>query len=126
MLVPRGARLIPIEEAAAVSTLRLSLPQSASSPTEARHELASFMRDHGLCADPTTALLIVSELVTNAVTHGIEPIELLVSDTDGDLRIEVSDGDTLTARPTPQNPNADHVGGRGAFGSSTRWRGIGV
>ena len=71
------------------------------------------MRDMDFAGDPATALLILSELVTNAVTHGIAPIELMVSDTDGALRIEVSDGDTHIPRPASQNPNTDHVGGRG-------------
>jgi anti-sigma regulatory factor (Ser/Thr protein kinase) len=39
------------------------------------------------------ALLLTSELVTNAVLHGIGPVQLLLSEDRDRLRVEVSDGD---------------------------------
>ena len=71
------------------------------------------MHENGLCGDPANALLIVSELVTNAVIHGAEPIEVVVGGEAGEVRIEVSDGDTRAPRPEAHDPNADQLEGRG-------------
>jgi len=42
---------------------------------------------------------VVSELVTNALTHGAPPIALSISTRDGRARIEVSDSRTDDRRP---------------------------
>jgi anti-sigma regulatory factor (Ser/Thr protein kinase) len=63
--------------------------------------------------DPTVLLLVVSELVTNAVVHGAEPIEMCASFEHETIRIEVSDSDpdvSIVAAP----PHASkQIGGRG-------------
>ena len=65
-------------------------------------------------AEPAIALLILSELITNAVRHGAEPIQVTVDDEADALRIEVSDGGgTYPPRSAPLIPNADQAGGRG-------------
>src|SRR5947208_13872986 len=94
--------------------LRISLPQVPASVAYARHQTRSFLQEHHLCAEPTTALLILSELVTNAVRHGAEPIQVTVDNEADDLRIAVSDGGgTWPPRAAPSISNADQVGGRG-------------
>jgi anti-sigma regulatory factor (Ser/Thr protein kinase) len=58
------------------------------------------------------AVLLTSELVTNAVLHGLGPVQLLLDD-DGDrLRIEISDGETALP-PGPGRPDGTQVSGRG-------------
>ena len=61
-----------------MSTLRISLPRDPASVGEARHQLSRFADDNDL-GDNETMLLVVSELVTNAVLHGADPIEVCVS-----------------------------------------------
>lgn len=56
-------------------------------------------------------LLCTSEVVTNALEHGAEPIELLVARGDHGVRVEVRDGSPL--RPRPANPSPSEIRGRG-------------
>ncbi|MDQ0840705.1 ATP-binding protein [Streptomyces sp. V1I6] len=49
------------------------------------------------------ALLLVSEVVTNACTHGGTPYELRIDRGPGRIRVQVSDTDT--ARPRPRGPH---------------------
>ncbi|GGV49491.1 hypothetical protein GCM10010495_79080 [Kitasatospora herbaricolor] len=60
-------------------------------------------------------LLVVSELVTNAVRHAPGPVVLALNAGTGIVRITVRD--TSTARPAPRTP--DLVGGTGGFGWTT-------
>jgi anti-sigma regulatory factor (Ser/Thr protein kinase) len=97
----------------AVPAIRISLPQTAASPAEARHLVSRFAAENDLRNDSGAALLVLSELVTNAVLHGAEPIEVYVS-RDGDLlRIEVSDGGVRTDGVVPRTHDDPRPGGRG-------------
>ena len=96
-----------------MSTLRLTLPQKPASAARARHEVGAFIQAHELCDEPESAVLIVSELVANAVLHGAEPIQVAVTDETGSLRIEVSDGDTRPPRPDLDVDTVDRPSGRG-------------
>ncbi len=97
-----------------MSSLRISLPQAAASPAQARRQVSRFAAENQLGGEATVALLVLSELVTNAVLHGAEPIEVLVRSEEDALRIEVSDGDTRTSRISPQAPRQpEQPGGRG-------------
>ena len=63
-----------------------------------------------------TALLLVSELVTNAIRHGAPPVRLSLHldrarGKDAALRVEVSDSSPAT--PTPAAATPDQPGGRG-------------
>jgi anti-sigma regulatory factor (Ser/Thr protein kinase) len=111
----------PVKKAAAVSSLRISLPRDFSSPAEARRLMRRFAADNEV-DDLSMVLLVVSELVTNAVVHGAEPIEMCASVEDGTLRIEVSDSDPDTSIVVPPIQAPDQVGGRGLsiIGSVTR------
>ncbi len=60
------------------------------------------------------ALVVVSELLSNAVRHGTEPISLRLAWNGRALRIEVSDADPRVERvtkPPPSSPAIEH--GRG-------------
>ncbi|MFF8837356.1 ATP-binding protein [Streptomyces sp. NPDC015130] len=58
------------------------------------------------------ALLLVSEIVTNAFVHGGVPYELRLDRTDGGLWVQVSD--TSPVRPRPHGPH--HAGGTSGHG----------
>ncbi|MFC9594127.1 ATP-binding protein [Streptomyces sp. NPDC056944] len=60
------------------------------------------------------ALLLVSEIVTNALTHGGVPYELRLDRTDGRLRVQVSD--TSPVRPRAHGRHhADRPSGHGLY-----------
>lgn len=81
---------------------------------EARHHADGFLRG---CAPPLSpimlenALVVVSELVTNAVRHAPGPCTLDLADDGADLVIAVTD--TSTAPPRPRTPNLAVGGGFG-------------
>ncbi|MFE5486277.1 ATP-binding protein [Streptomyces sp. NPDC056527] len=59
-------------------------------------------------------LLLVSEVVTNAYTHGGTPYELRLDRTDGRLWVQVSD--TSPVRPRPHGPHiASRSSGHGLY-----------
>jgi anti-sigma regulatory factor (Ser/Thr protein kinase) len=88
-----------------------TLPHTLAAPGLARRYLTS--RSAVWTADVLDlAVLLTSELVTNAVLHGLGPVQLLLDD-DGDrLRIEISDGETALP-PGPGRPDGTQVSGRG-------------
>ena len=58
-----------------------------------------------------TALLLVSELATNAIRHGTPPVRLALRLRGDRLRVEVTDSSPVL--PEVGAPGADQVGGRG-------------
>jgi len=97
-----------------VPAIRISLPQTAASPAEARHLVSRFAAENDVRSESGSALLVLSELVTNAVLHGAEPIDVYVSREGDMLRIEVSDGGARSDGVVPRSHD-DHgqPGGRG-------------
>lgn len=57
------------------------------------------------------AMTVVSELVTNAFTHGRSDVELCLREHGERLRVEVRDEDSRLPAPGP--PDDDALGGRG-------------
>jgi len=102
----------PVKKACAVSTLHISLPRDAASPGRARRQVGDFVTQHEFAPDETVKL-VVSELVTNAVTHGADPIEICVRAEGDVMRVEVSDGDPDTSSVLPPVAPSDRPGGRG-------------
>jgi anti-sigma regulatory factor (Ser/Thr protein kinase) len=97
-----------------MSTLHLTLPRTVASPAQARREVSRFAADHDVSTRADVALLVLSELVTNAVLHGAEPIQASVSCDDDALRIEVFDGDRNTSELGPVGARGGgQPGGRG-------------
>jgi anti-sigma regulatory factor (Ser/Thr protein kinase) len=104
--------------------IRISLPQTAASPSEARHLVGRFAAENDMRNESGAALLVLSELVTNAVLHGAEPIEVVVSRYGDVLRIEVSDGGSRTDGVVPRSWDDPRPGGRGLHivnSLATRW-----
>jgi two-component sensor histidine kinase len=58
-----------------------------------------------------TALLLVSELVTNAIRHGTPPVRLSLRLDRERLRVEVTDSSPVL--PELTRPDPDQIGGRG-------------
>ena len=70
--------------------------------------------------DVADAVLVLDELVSNAVCHGASPVRVRLVRAAGQLRIEVTDASPSPARPRP--PDLD--GGRGLMlvdACSLRW-----
>ena len=57
------------------------------------------------------AVMIVSELVTNAICHGRPPVRLRLRKARGEVAIEVDDGDVSI--PRERRPTLDSLNGRG-------------
>ena len=74
--------------------LRLPLPADRTSPTLARAATREALGGRLDPAELEQAVLVVSELVTNAVLHAGTPCELRLDLVDGRLRVGVRDGDT--------------------------------
>jgi anti-sigma regulatory factor (Ser/Thr protein kinase) len=96
-----------------MSTLHLTLPRTVASPAHARRAASRFAADHDVSSRADIALLVLSELVTNAVLHGAEPIQAFVTCHDDALRIEVFDGDRDTSEIAPVEGRGGEPGGRG-------------
>jgi anti-sigma regulatory factor (Ser/Thr protein kinase) len=81
-------------------------PRSIS---EARHEVGSYLDTWGLSAERFSVVLLLSELMTNAVRHGAGPIELSVQLGSGRLRVAVTDqggGQPALHEPDSHDPSA--------------------
>ena len=77
----------------------------------AREQTRKALDGWGLGEHADLAQLIVSELATNAIRHGVGPIEVRVSYTRGGLRVDVHD--LGAGRPIRQHAAADDEAGRG-------------
>lgn len=90
--------------------MRIELPSDPTSPSLARR--AVHQACEGLAVDLDAVLLCTSEVVTNALLHGIPPMELEVSIGDSWVRIAVHDrgrGDVERRRQV----RPDTLSGRG-------------
>jgi anti-sigma regulatory factor (Ser/Thr protein kinase) len=88
----------------------LALPADRTAPQLARRfvESASCGSHH---PDMDDALLLTSETVSNAVTHGRPPLTICINCDGGSLRVEVRDANPTL--PTLGQHSADTVNGRG-------------
>lgn len=78
----------------------------------ARHALARWLAEQGVDErSAQTAILVVSELVTNAVRHAGTGFSVSAEILDEGVLVEVFDRDTRT--PVVQGPDGHATGGRG-------------
>ena len=94
--------------------LEVLLPQGRGAPRGARDHVEAFLDAQDLNGDVRQrAMVIASELVTNAVVHAAEPITLEVAVRDDALRVEVRDGDEHTAVVARPREDRGVMTGRG-------------
>lgn len=122
-----------VEEHAVVAhaerMLRLNIPGSLEAPRTARLAMRELVYDHPLAsANMDSLTLLVSEVVTNAVTHpqltGDSDIEFSVTITPELTRVLVSDGGPGFDWPADSLPQGRVDGGFGILlldGQSSRW-----
>ncbi|WEH40903.1 ATP-binding protein [Streptomyces sp. NBC_01218] len=102
----------------------MAVPHGPAGVRQARHHMRAQLRDNGVSdAVVDDAVLILSELLSNACRHG-RPLGQHVDVGDGDVRaawrvdrrggltVEVTDGGGPT-RPVPSTPSVTARGGRG-------------
>jgi DNA-binding NarL/FixJ family response regulator len=89
----------------------IELPADIASAREARAFTRSILTEWGAGEVLDDALLVVSEMVTNAVTHARSQCELHIAVTPEVIRVEVVDQGSGTPDPLP--PSATRNNGRG-------------
>jgi DNA-binding NarL/FixJ family response regulator len=89
----------------------IDLPDDLSSVSEARRFVRAHLRDWGISAPLDDALLVVSELAANALTHARTSYRLRLSASTAALRIEVDDAGAGSPEPQPLTETEEH--GRG-------------
>ena len=88
------ARIRPIQQQAC----RVRLGPGPIAAAQGRAQVRAVIRGWDIPVDPDVAILLTSELVTNAITHGTgEPVTLSVTCSARQLRVEVHD----TSRELP-------------------------
>lgn len=89
---------------------RLFLP-SPSSITGVRAFVAETFAGWGAAERTADALLVASELATNAIRHADSPVRVVLSRASGAITIAIAD--TSTHRPVPRTAGPYEEGGRG-------------
>jgi anti-sigma regulatory factor (Ser/Thr protein kinase) len=88
-----------------------SLPAEAGSARAARHFVTRTLRDWDIANVEDSVVLLVSELVTNAVLHARSALVLLLDRTDTHLRVAVRDRSPVL--PQQRRYRLDAATGRG-------------
>ena len=104
--MPPDRRRHPAEEDVA-----LALPADLTAAREARRHADRALRRWRLSDLVDPVLLVVSELVGNAVRHGRPPVDLRLRRTGRSVRLEVHD--EASEPPAERRPDADAEYGRG-------------
>jgi anti-sigma regulatory factor (Ser/Thr protein kinase) len=92
-------------------SLSLSLTAGPAAAAESRRRVREAIETWGVPADSDTAVLLTSELVTNAVRYAGGPVRLFVTCSCGHLRVYVHDGSREW--PAPLEKSVDAEDGRG-------------
>ena len=94
----------------------VELPPDTTAPAVARARTRTVLGTWRLGAVLEPLLLVVSELVGNAVRHGRPPVQMLLRRTPRGVRVEVHDERADSSANTPAElPGADAESGRGLF-----------
>ncbi|GLZ05051.1 hypothetical protein Acsp03_25170 [Actinomadura sp. NBRC 104412] len=120
--VPGLAGLWPAPPSGVPRTARQVLPAENSSPRQARAFTQATLREWGLDATADDVVAAVSELVTNALQHGLRglprplpagPIQLVLLGHPRRVVAAVTDPGARTPEPIAQDPGRFGEGGRG-------------
>jgi len=102
---------------------RISLSAGPTAPARARRHVRAVICAWGVPVDETIAVLLTSELVTNAIRHEAgESVLLAISSVGGQFRVDVHD--TSCFLPVPVHGPADTESGRGLMlvaSLATKW-----
>jgi anti-sigma regulatory factor (Ser/Thr protein kinase) len=102
---------------------RISLTAGPAAAAEARSQVRAAICAWDVPVDPSVAVLLTSELVTNAISHELgETVMLVITCICGQLRVDVHD--TSWSLPVPVDAPADAETGRGLMlvtSLSTEW-----
>ena len=113
-LDPAAATALHARTATPVLGLWLEVDCGPQGPAQARRAVVECAARLGLDAEQSVVddlLVVVSELVTNAVRHGAPPVRLeLLADADA---VRVAVGDSAPDLPVPRAVDDDAEGGRG-------------
>jgi anti-sigma regulatory factor (Ser/Thr protein kinase) len=91
----------------------ISLTAGPAAAGEARSQVRAAICAWGIPVDPHVAVLLTSELVTNAIRHEAgETVMLVITCACGQLRVDVHDT-SWWSMPVPVNAPADAEAGRG-------------
>jgi anti-sigma regulatory factor (Ser/Thr protein kinase) len=90
----------------------LPLPHDGKSASVARRFVRQFGAEHDL-SETDVECLIATELVSNAVRHGAEPVELTLQREGVEVTIEVADGDPRFDDVRIRAVDKSRPGGRG-------------
>ncbi|MFC5747777.1 ATP-binding protein [Actinomadura rugatobispora] len=120
--VPGLAGLWPAPAAGSPRTARRVLPAENTAPKEARSFTSATLREWGLDDTADDVLIAVSELVTNALQHGLRglpkplpagPIQLVLLGHPRRLLVTVTDPGVRAPEPLDIEPGRFGEGGRG-------------
>jgi anti-sigma regulatory factor (Ser/Thr protein kinase) len=103
---------VPAEPAAPVA---VDLPDDRTAASVAREQTRTVLRGWRLPTLLDPLLLVVSELVGNAVRHGRPPVAMLLRRTRGGVRVEVHDEDATAPAKGQGLPGEAAESGRGTF-----------
>lgn len=107
-----GGQVVDLRDATGLGEREtVHVEHSALGPGQARRAVAACAARLGLDDATDDLLLVVSELVTNAVRHGAPPVRLEVTVDDDAIVVRVADGSTGLPQPRDVDPEAE--GGRG-------------
>jgi anti-sigma regulatory factor (Ser/Thr protein kinase) len=107
------------QEAAMAPEFHEQYSATNAAPGSARHHITAFLEEHGEAPLIPAAALLVSELVTNSVLHGGEPIDVHARLSGAVLRVDVND--TGNGHPQPGDPDLHGRGLRIVDDVSTAW-----
>ena len=110
-LHPVAAAALHVLSTSPALGLWLDVECGPQGPGQARRAVAECATRLGLEEVVDDLLLVVSELVTNAVRHGSPPVRLEVLADAHQVRVAVGDG--APGLPDPRTADADAEGGRG-------------
>ena len=106
-----------------MSVQSFALPAEQTSPRTARERIARELEGWGDTETRHAVLLLLSELVTNAVVHARSTVTVhLTVRRDGPVHVEVHDESPV--RPRQRRQRVDRPGGRGLYlleSLATRW-----
>lgn len=95
--------------------VQVALPADPTAPAVARAKTRTVLGSWRLGALLEPLLLVVSELVGNAVRHGRPPVQMLLRRTGRGVVVEVHDDESAAAPPPAALPDVDAESGRGMF-----------